>query len=108
MLWEVPAGSAEPGEELEDGARRELREETGYVAGRIRPIGSLLMSPGFCGGHALLLRRRLTAGATAFDEDERIENGVFSSSAAWRLVAPGTADVKTVLALFWLRGGEKS
>jgi len=109
LLWEVPAGSAEPGEALEDGALRELREETGYVAGRIRPIGSVWTSPGFCSEVMHFFHAdRLTAGATAFDEDERIEIGVFSLDAAWRLVAAGTADAKTALALFWLQGGEKS
>src|SRR5579863_8839498 len=36
LLWEVPAGTAEPGESEVEGALRELREETGYTAGRIR------------------------------------------------------------------------
>ncbi len=65
------------------------------------------MTPGFCSEvmhffHADDLR----AGEPAFDDDERIEIGVFSLAAAWRLVAAGTADAKTVLALFWLEGGE--
>ena len=30
MLWEIPAGTAEPGEAPLEGAKRELREETGY------------------------------------------------------------------------------
>ncbi len=107
MLWEVPAGSAERDENPVDGARRELREETGYSAGRIRRIGSVWTSPGFCSElmhffHA----EELVAGETAFDDDERIEVGLFSIAAAWRLVADGAADAKTVLALFWLQGGE--
>lgn len=107
MLWEIPAGSAEQGETAVDGARRELREETGFAAERIVPIGSLWMTPGFCSElmhffHA----QKLTAGEPAFDDDERIEIGVFSIRAAWRLVANGGADAKTVLALLWLQGGE--
>ena len=43
--------TVEPGETPSDGARRELREETGYVAGRIRPVGR----SGFDAG---LLRRK--------------------------------------------------
>ena len=31
-LWEVPAGTREPNEPLEECARRELLEETGYAA----------------------------------------------------------------------------
>lgn len=33
--WVVPGGVVDPGEEPEDGARRELLEETGYLAGRL-------------------------------------------------------------------------
>jgi len=106
-LWEIPAGTAEPGETLIDGARRELREETGYVAGRIRPVGSLWMTPGFCSEVMHFFHAdALAAGEPEFDEDERIEIGRFTFQAAWRLVAAGTADAKTVLALFWLQGGE--
>jgi ADP-ribose pyrophosphatase len=107
LLWEVPAGTAEAGESLLDGARRELREETGYVAGRIRPVASVWMTPGFCSEIMhFFYADQLTAGEPAFDDDERIEVGSFSYEAAWRLVAEGTADAKTVLALFWLQGGE--
>ena len=107
MLWEVPAGTAQPGETPIDGARRELREETGYTAARMRPIGSTWMTPGFCSEvmhffHADDLR----AGESALDDDERIEVEVFSLQRAWRLVAHGVADAKTILALFWLEGGE--
>jgi ADP-ribose pyrophosphatase len=107
LLWEVPAGTAEPNEDAIDGARRELREETGYTTGRIRPIGSVWMTPGFCSEVMHFFQAEdLRPGDPAFDDDERIEVGVFSIAAAWRLVAAGTADAKTVLALFWLEGGE--
>jgi ADP-ribose pyrophosphatase len=106
-LWEVPAGSAEPGETPLAGAARELREETGYVAARMRPIGSVWTTPGFCTEIMHFFHAdRLTAGEPSLDEDERIEVGTFTYKAAWRLVANQTADAKTVLALFWLQGGE--
>jgi ADP-ribose pyrophosphatase len=106
-LWEIPAGTAEPDETAVEGARRELREETGYVAGRIRPIGSVWMTPGFCSEVMHFFHADdLVAGEPAFDDDERIEVGTFTYQAARRLVASGTADAKTVLALFWLQGGE--
>lgn len=107
MLWEIPAGSAESGETAADGARRELQEETGFTAGRIVPIGSFWMTPGFCSELMHFFHAgELAAGEPAFDDDERIEVGVFSIRAAWRLVANGVADAKTVLALLWLQGGE--
>jgi ADP-ribose pyrophosphatase len=106
-LWEIPAGTAEADEAPAEGARRELREETGYSAGRIRAIGSVWMTPGFCSEIMHFFHAdELTAGEPSFEDDERIEIGTFSIPAAWRLVAEGTADAKTVLALFWLQGGE--
>jgi len=106
-LWEIPAGSAEPGEIPIDGARRELREETGYVAGLIRPIGSVWTTPGFCSEVMYFYHAdELVAGEPAFDDDEQIEVGTFTFQAAWRLVAAGVADAKTVLALYWLQGGK--
>jgi ADP-ribose pyrophosphatase len=106
-LWEVPAGTAEPSEEPLVGAARELREETGYRAARIRAVGSVYTTPGFCDEvmhffHA----EELTPGEQALDDDERIEVDTFSIEAAWRLVANGRiSDAKTLLALFWLERG---
>jgi ADP-ribose pyrophosphatase len=107
LLWEIPAGTAEPRERPIDGAHRELREETGFTAGRIRPIGTVWMTPGFCSEVMHFFHAdELVAGEPALDDDERIEVRSFSYQAARRLVAEGTADAKTVLALFWLQGGE--
>ncbi|MGQ9781452.1 MAG: NUDIX hydrolase [Nitrososphaeria archaeon] len=48
-LYELPAGTLDKkGESLEDCARRELKEETGYVAGSVRELFKLYPSPGFC------------------------------------------------------------
>ncbi len=45
-LLELPAGTLEPPEDPLDCARRELEEETGYVGGRIEPLGRFYTSPG--------------------------------------------------------------
>ncbi len=37
--WEIPGGSISPGEAPEEAAQRELREEAGYRAGRLRRLG---------------------------------------------------------------------
>ena len=39
FTWELPAGLVEPGEDIAEGCRRELREETGYSTRAIHPLG---------------------------------------------------------------------
>jgi predicted NUDIX family NTP pyrophosphohydrolase len=39
--WSIPKGLPDPGETLEDAARRELLEETGVTAAVLSPIGSV-------------------------------------------------------------------
>lgn len=36
--WEIPAGAAEPGESVEDAARREVLEEAGWRVGALSPL----------------------------------------------------------------------
>lgn len=46
-LFELPAGTLEPGEEPLSCARRELAEETGWCAAQWRELGSFFTTPGF-------------------------------------------------------------
>lgn len=46
-LLELPAGVSEPGEALEDSARRELREEIGMRANSLRLLGDFYIAPGY-------------------------------------------------------------
>ncbi|MHB8152440.1 MAG: NUDIX hydrolase [Bacillati bacterium] len=107
MLWEIPAGTAERDEEMVSGALRELAEETGFHARRIRPLGWLAMTPGFCDEVLhFFWADDLQAGTQSLDEDEAIEVGVFSRKDARRLLHAGEIiDAKTVLALQWLERG---
>ena len=73
-LLEVPAGGLDEGERPEACARRELQEETGYTAGKIEPLATFFMSPGFCDEemHAFLATE-LSAGRPRPEIDESIE-----------------------------------
>jgi len=106
MLWEIPAGTAETSEAPIRGALRELAEETGFRAARIRPLGSFFMTPGFCNEIMYFFAaEELTPGIQALDEDERIDVACFTLDRAWQLVREGKiADVKTLLALQWTGG----
>lgn len=110
MLWEIPAGLIEPGEDPAVGARRELREETGYVAGSVREIVAAYATPGFCDELLhLFLAEDLVAGPEQPDADERIEVRLVDIDAAWEMFAHGELrDVKTLLALMWLRNRRNS
>ncbi|MGI0081176.1 MAG: NUDIX hydrolase, partial [Nitrososphaerales archaeon] len=46
-ILEVPAGKLELDEKPEDGARRELLEETGFEAMAIQNVGSIFAAPGY-------------------------------------------------------------
>lgn len=71
VLREVPAGKLEYGEDPREAAIRELKEETGAVAGEFRSLGELYPSPGYCGEIIrMYLARELTFGETRLDEDE--------------------------------------
>lgn len=45
VLWEFPGGVVEDGEEPVEGAKRELLEETGYVASELIQVGKLYPNP---------------------------------------------------------------
>lgn len=108
-LWEIPAGTAEPNEDVLTGALRELAEETGYRAASARSIGTFYMTPGFCDEMMhLIVAENLTAGSQSLDEDERIVVQTFTIEEAETLLALGEiSDAKTLLALLWIRGNSQ-
>lgn len=103
-LWEIPAGTAQDDEECEAGARRELREETGYTADSMELLCAVYPTPGFCTERVhVYAAYGLHAGPQELEADERIDVREVSLSEALAMQASGQiVDMKTVLALLWL------
>jgi ADP-ribose pyrophosphatase len=105
-LWEVPAGTLEPGEPVEEAAARELVEETGYTAKRWRKLGHYWPSPGVMHEKMhLFVAEELTAGTARPEADENLEPKTVTWADALRMATDGTIhDLKTVTAiLLWDR-----
>ncbi len=100
-LWEVPAGTIDPGESPDETAPRELTEETGYTAGRVVRVAEWLVSPGVMDERMYLyLCEDLVPGPTSHQPDERLEPAVVAWDEAVRMVEDGRIeDAKSIVAI---------
>lgn len=101
VLRELPAGKLEYGEDPAQAAIRELREETGAVAGTFQPLGELYPSPGYCGEIIrMYLAQDLSFGDTDPDEDEflGLERVPFSQLVE-QVLSGEIKDAKTIAAV---------
>jgi ADP-ribose diphosphatase len=103
-LIELPAGTLEPNEPPHVTAERELSEETGYRAAKIELLHAFYLSPGILDEKMhLYLATGLSAGATAREEGEEIENLVAPWNQAIDMVFRGQIkDAKTIVGLLWV------
>ena len=74
IIWEIPAGKLEEGEDPLLAAQRELQEETGYRAKRWQKLAEVYPTPGYCDERIhIYLARDLVAGEAQPDEGEFLE-----------------------------------
>lgn len=111
-LLEIPAGTLDPGEDPVLAAQRELREEVGFAAGRLEPMGGCYASPGYSDEYLYFyVARDLTQDPLEADIDEEIEVRSVALTDVRRLIAAGEIeDSKTIAALLLVlhRDGEHS
>lgn len=104
VLYEIPAGKLEPGEDPANSAPRELAEETGFMAHRWEKLGLFYTAPGFSNETMhLFLATDLVKKEAHPDPDEIITYEKVPLKRFWELVKTGVIkDGKTILAALWL------
>jgi ADP-ribose pyrophosphatase len=104
-LLELPAGTLEPNEDPAVAAVRELAEETGYRADRIRLLLTFCMSPGILDEQMhLFLAESLHPGPTALEAGEDIQPLLCTWDEAMEMMRRGEIhDAKTLVALLYYR-----
>jgi ADP-ribose pyrophosphatase len=105
-LWELPAGTVDPGEKPLQTARRELKEETGLRARSMVKLAEFYPSPGFLTEKmTIYLATGLIAGEATPMDDERIETKWFPAKEIDRMIEAGKIqDAKTNIGfLRWKR-----
>ncbi len=105
-LWELPAGTRDGRESLAEVARRELEEETGYRAGRIRPFGWFWTTPGFTDERIdAFVAEELAPGPQRLDDGEAIDVVPLPADEVLAMIDDGRIrDAKTIaVVLRWWR-----
>ncbi|EOU1297232.1 ADP-ribose diphosphatase [Cronobacter sakazakii] len=108
-LLELVAGMIEPGETVEEVARREAMEEAGLSVGRVKKFMSYLASPGGTSERLSLMVGEVDATTAQgihglADENEDIRVHVVSREQAYKWVEEGRIDnAASVIALQWLQ-----
>jgi ADP-ribose diphosphatase len=109
MMWELPAGRIDEGENELAAAKRELLEETGYTASRWRCILRFYASPGFLAETMnVYMARGLRPGPAQPEADEVIQVRMVPLSTALRMAMNGSIrDAKTISSVLWLNQARK-
>lgn len=104
VLYEIPAGTLEKGEDLKACVRRELLEETGYAARKIEHLISFYPAPGYTSEMIhLFLARGLTLRKACPEEDETIVLAPMKLDRVMQLIRTGRIkDGKTILGMLYL------
>ena len=108
-IWEIPAGTLDPREEVIDCAQRELIEETGYSADGWHKLGEITPVPGYSDERIhMYLATGLQPAEQHLDEDEIIRVQEVEFRDALEMIGYGEIqDAKSIAGLFlasqWLK-----
>ncbi|RDY24829.1 NUDIX hydrolase [Romboutsia maritimum] len=101
VIWEIPAGKLEIGENPKDCAMRELKEETGYTAQNMKLIHKFFTSAGFSNEKIYIyLATGLEAGEDKLDDDEFLDVYEIELEEAYNMIIKNEIeDAKTSIGL---------
>jgi len=101
---EIPASKREPGEPTLETAKRELLEETGYVAHEWQRLGVIHTTIGYSDEAIdLFVARKLTQQAAKLDAGEFLETLLVPFDDAVAMIRAGRiTDSKSVVGLLWV------
>ena len=104
-VMELPAGTLEKDEPPETCAAREIREETGFAARRMEPLGGFFLAPGYSTEYMYVyLATGLYKAPLKSDEDEFLQVEAIPLAEALEMSRAGKLlDAKSLAAL-WLAG----
>lgn len=102
VTLEIPGGLVEDGASPEETAINELREETGYQARQMIPLGSVLANPAIQNNrcHTFLAKDVFLAGRQDLDDKEDIEVLLRPLSEIPSLIREGEINHSLILAAF--------
>jgi len=102
-LWELVAGRKEPNETPKQGAARELLEETGYRAKRLKVFLDVFPTPGFLEERMFVVAAvGLEAGEAQPEEDEKIEVRAYKVKELTEMMKKGQLkDAKSIAGILY-------
>ncbi|MFC7391488.1 NUDIX domain-containing protein [Scopulibacillus cellulosilyticus] len=105
VIYEIPAGKLEPGEDPKETALRELEEETGYQCEEMNHVISFYTSPGFANELVhIYFTDSLKKGKQQLDEDEFLVNKEVDLQTAMAMMDDHRIfDAKTVYAVQYMQ-----
>ena len=101
IFWELPAGTLHSKEDPVLAAKRELKEETGYLANKWESLGLVYPLPGYSTEVLYFFKATdLIDDEPDPDPDENIEVKILDLKQAWTMVKDGEIrDAKTIAGL---------
>lgn len=103
VIFEIPAGKVDPGEERASTAIRELEEETGFTTQNIELLGDVALAAGYSDEViSIYLAKDLVAGSDKPDDDEFLEWEFIPKDMVMELIRSNfIQDSKTICAMLY-------